>query len=344
MLMSRRDNNKKSYSDLKTIRLRPIVFCSIIFLCLGMLLGWSFYKIGSMDGISLKALRLEGYNFISPLLVCDTTDEKSKELEPIGDKIRTLVDKKIQSGDINIASVYVRDFNTGGTLNINPSEKYYPASLNKIPVLIAYLKAAEKDPEILGQKISLDESADGNANQEIMPKDYLKPGKAYTVEEALEKMIKYSDNNAFFLLADRIDIDILESTYKDLKISFPQEIDAPPDFMTAKDFSYFLRILYNATYLKKDFSEKALELLSDIDFKDGLVAGLPQNVLISHKFGLQTEEKNGIRYRELHDCGIIYNPERPYLVCVMSKGSSNLEKMEKTIQHISKLIYNDLKK
>jgi hypothetical protein len=120
------------------------------------------------------------------------------------------------------------------------------------------------------------------------------------------------------------------------------------DYMTAKDFSYFLRVLYNSTYLKKDLSEKALELLNTVDFKDGLVAGVPNNITVAHKFGIKGDfannDKNQVVNRELHDCGIVYHNQRPYLVCIMTKGNSSLQDSESVLKNISSMIYQAVDK
>ena len=42
---------------------------------------------------------------------------------------------------------------------------------------------------------------------------------------------------------------------------------------------------------------------------------------------------------ELHDCGIVYHPQNPYIICIMTKGGDiNSEKLQ--IQKISKAVYN----
>ena len=161
-------------------------------------------------------------------------------------------------------------------------------------------------------------------------------------------MIKDSDNNALSILSSNllIDVDALKAVYQDLEVPFladPANQQNPEkfDFMTTNNFSYFFRALYNGTYLDREYSEKALQILSDVDFKDGLVAGIPNGISISHKFGLESVAPNGfvITSRELHDCGIIYYPQTPYLLCVMTKSDSSIPSMETAIKNISSFVY-----
>ncbi len=92
--------------------------------------------------------------------------------------------------------------------------------------------------------------------------------------------------------------------------------------------------------MKKVLSEKALEFLSDVEFTKGLVAGVPKNIAVSHKFGersiIDSED-----IKQLHDCGIIYYPDRPYLLCVMTRGK-NLDVLTDNVRVISYLVYDEI--
>jgi beta-lactamase class A len=100
---------------------------------------------------------------------------------------------------------------------------------------------------------------------------------------------------------------------------------------------FFIRVLYNASYLSREMSEKALDYLLASDYKDGLVAGLPPGTQVAHKFGeYEREDMN-----QLHDCGIVYYPRHPYILSVMTRGSDK-QMMADTIAEISRLIYEEV--
>src|SRR6185436_5295057 len=96
---------------------------------------------------------------------------------------------------------------------------------------------------------------------------------------------------------------------------------------TPQNYSHLFRALYNGTYLSHDASEKALELLSRTKFSDGIVAGVPKETTVSHKFGERTLSLNTSSINELHDCGIVYYPGHPYFLCIMTKGTSDFEEL-----------------
>jgi beta-lactamase class A len=86
-------------------------------------------------------------------------------------------------------------------------------------------------------------------------------------------------------------------------------------------------------------SNKALEILSTVEFRDGLRAKLPPEIKIAHKFG-ERGTRDGF---QLHDCGIVYYPERPYLLCVMTRGQ-DMDSLKEVIQDISFMVYSEVSK
>ena len=307
-------------------------------------LGWFFGGSGAGD-LGPHPLRLTsgGYKFISPLLACNFNSAKIfPESQSIQSVIQKAVSQHMSQGDIEKASVYFTDFSNGDWANVNGDEKYYPSSLSKVPIMVAYLAIAENSSTILNDRVLFPVgSPDLNATQEIKPESAIIPGETYTVEQLIEYMIRYSDNNAAQLLYEHANQDELLRVYSDLNIPVNNDVTTSTlDFMTPQQYSILLRTLYNATYLSRDASEDALNLMSNTSFKAGLVAGVPNSTVVSHKFGIVSFE-NGVTVsdRELHDCGIVYAPDHPYLLCIMTRGSSDLASMEGTLSDISSAVY-----
>jgi len=96
----------------------------------------------------------------------------------------------------------------------------------------------------------------------------------------------------------------------------------------------FFRVLYNGTYLNNQSSEFALQLLSQSDFNQGIVAGLDRPMVVAHKFG----ERILGNTAQLHEYGIVYLDGQPYLLGVMSSGS-NLKDLSEVIATISQRAY-----
>jgi len=321
------------------------VLLAAAFIC-GEILKEKFISKDFASELKSVPLRVGGFNFIRPVLLCDTSSEKEfPELQALKNKLTDLINKEERAKHIDSVSVYFQDFQTGGRIDINKDEKFRAASIGKVPIMISYFRIAESNPNILSRTVKYIEEPDFNAGQEIPPKEFAKIGETYTVEELIEKMIKYSDNNSLYSLIKLINTSILISLYQDLQVPFPVNSVHPEnlDFITTKDVSYFFRVLYNSTYLISNLSEKALQLLSETDYDNGLVAGVPEGTKVSHKYGLDSLEYMGtIKERELHDCGIIYHPKDHYFLCVMTKSSSGISDIENTIKNISALVYQEV--
>ncbi len=286
------------------------------------------------DGYSLR--RQGGYQYINPLLECEIAQDKEfKEYVSLKKEIEDYIEKVREDKKATEVSVYFRDLNDGPWFGVNEHEEFSPASLFKIPTMITYFKLAETDPEVLSEKLIYDGAEDLNANENIKSEVQLEKGKEYTVDELIARMIIYSDNNARKLLGDNIDENIQNEIYKDLGLDIPGVISIE-DYTSVKNYASFFRILYNATYLSRDMSEKALELLSRIEFDKGLKAGIPNDVAISHKFGERVYPNGGAN--QLHECGIVYHKTSPYIICVMTRGYA-IEDLVGVLRDVSSMTY-----
>ena len=323
------------------------VLTVVIFLLLGIAFGIFLQKYYlHMPSGSDYSVREGGYNFINPLLYCDVSENTQfNQYKPIEDKFKSYINQNIKNGNAQNISVYFRGLNSGHWSGVNENDTYSPASLLKVPIMIAYLKEADSNPEILKKEITYRGATDGNASENFKPQSFILDGQTYTVEELIHYMIVDSDNNAASLLQNNLNPNDLLEVYSDIGI--PISGSLTDENMSPKAYSYIFRILYNATYLSKAMSQYALELLSSSYFPEGLEAGLPADIVSSNKFGERTvETKNAttgsmtLDYRELHDCGIVYYPQNPYLLCVMTKGQ-DFGKLSKIISDISAMVYNE---
>lgn len=332
-------------------KIRKNIYFCVVFLFGGILSSLIFGKLTNYYKndklIESQPIREanSGFKFINPLLACELSEKlELKEIKQLSQKIKNLEKNSRKKGLIEDASVYVRDLKTGRWAEVNTNLKFSPGSLMKVPLMIAVLKYAEIYPDIFSKRIQFSgKYKDENERESEKPAQSLIRGQYYDVEELLYRMIVYSDNNTANLLFDSIDHRYIDEVFNDLRIEIPSsDIQTTGDYMDTKSYSLFLRILYNSTYLSRFLSDKALNLLTLSDYKKGLVGGMPPNIISAHKFGeniLGPNDENQIR--ELHDCGIIYLPNHPYLLCVMTKGKS-WANLQEFIKSMSKLVYEEM--
>ena len=295
------------------------------------------YMLPEKEEVRVKEVRKSGYKMINPVLdYYELEQSLVSETKSMQSKITGYIDKVKSEGKVEMVSVYYRDLNNGPWLGIGEDEHYSPASLLKVPFLIAALKQAEEDPTFLDKKIKYESNIDNN-KQNIVDGTQLEVGKEYTIRELLEYMIIHSDNDAKNLLLMNLWKPVFHDVFYDLGIPIENYTDAD-NFLTVKEYASYFRILYNATYLNKNMSEQALLLLSKTNYNNGIVAGVPSGVVVAHKFGERFFPQQNIK--QLHDCGIVYKPGQPYLICVMTRGH-DYPVMAKVIADISAIVYNN---
>lgn len=285
------------------------------------------------------------YHFIDPLISSNVDGTEIPErFEHLDSKLRSYIEDSIKEKKLIAASVYVRDFNSGSGFEVYSGERYNPASLLKVPIMMAFYKIAEGRPGILRQHITLGAAKSAAIQEQYPPKKHVESWQTYTVGELIERMIIYSDNDAATALVDFLnssgrDYEWLSEVFSDLGV---RELRIGSDFIDPKTYSLFLRVLYNATYLNRDMSERALSLMNKADFANGLRAGIPSEVIVAHKFGEFTAQSQtgDIIENQLHDCGIVYAKNHPFALCVMTKGKSFAD-LSRAISDIAGVVYED---
>ncbi len=328
------------------MRHRYTIFFSALFFCIGVI--FSVFLPSKISTPTITALRQSSlnahteYSFIDPIIgLKNPNTTVLPEYKNLEQNMQTFIAGQVSSGRLKTASVYFRDINGSGGVTINPDEQYSPASLSKVPTMIAYYKIAESNPDILKDKIYYDGAVDMNEQEHIKSPIHIVPRTVYTVAELIEYMIRYSDNNAATLLIDHLNKtgyeDVFNNLFRDMSIT---EVSLTDDYMTISAYALFFRILYNATYINREMSERALKLMSQTDFTKGIDAGVAHNTVVSQKFGEFTvlDSRGSVLKRELHNCGIVYYPHHPYLLCIMTKGN-DFGALENVIAQISRMIY-----
>lgn len=278
------------------------------------------------------------YAFINQLRCEPELATKKKEYVVLQNELIDFITAEKKKGTVTHVSIYFRDLQNGPTMNIHGQENFAPASLLKVPLMITYYKKAETDPKLLQRKIRVSDVK--SLPQNIQPEQSLKAGKEYTVADIIRLMIAYSDNTSWeallVYLRQKYSEEDFVMTLSDLGIIDPRKRN-DQQYITVQSYASIFRILYNSSYLSIPMSDKALRLLTDSSFKNGLTAGVPSGIKIAHKFG---EQKNG-NEQQVHDCGIVYYTPNPYLLCVMTKGNSIVD-LERVIQTVSKEVYQEV--
>jgi beta-lactamase class A len=294
------------------------------------------YAAGNKDKSSLKsirshvkALRIQDYRFTKPLLMSEL-DSENDDLAYIKNEVLSIIMQAKSSGNLTDAAVFMKDLTNGDWFTINPDGFFDPGSIMKLPILIAHLKQEELTPGHLNKQYKLNSPMSGMPVQTVQGKS-IELGKAYTVSELLRYMIVESDNQANALLNQIVNPLLVQKFFKDLGLPVPSAQQSQV-LMKVADVSKFMHLLYNATYLRNDLSEYALELLSETRFRDGIRSVAPAGIPICSKFGERGQL--GTDVFEIHETSIVYLDNSPFLFTLMTRGN-NRENQQSVIQRIS---------
>ena len=150
-----------------------------------------------------------------------------------------------------------------------------------------------------------------------------------SMDEAARLALVNSDNTAAEALSPAITQKDFEDVYQGLDIDI--QVSSQGAILNAKNYASILKALYFSAVLTKDDSQKILSYLAESEFDDKLTAGVPKEVPVAHKIGVM--EKDSYR-----DCGIVYVPNRPYLLCMISHGSE--QQAQQRMREVSQMIYD----
>lgn len=267
-----------------------------------------------------------------PLLLTEVSCE-SDALRGLKEELTAVIDSQKATGKISRASVYFKELNSLHWTSAYGSEQFYPGSMLKVPIMLCLLKQAQRDKTLLERK--LEYRTPGGMTVLFPVQNPMVAGNFYTVQELIERMIVFSDNDATTLLFSVYD----KGVYDDLfaKLSIPVQDPEDRFFrLSAADISKFLRVLYNSSYLSSLYSEYALSLLTKSDFTKGILQGVSDGTKVAHKFGERYTTGDLI---QLHETAIVYRGSASYALTIMTEGK-NMDELSSLIGIVSKICFN----
>jgi beta-lactamase class A len=234
----------------------------------------------------------------------------------------------------NQIGIYFEYLPSGISIGVNDRDEVRLASLSKVPLAMSILKKVEKNEIKLTDKITL--------KKEDLDKDFGElwksgEGSQFSIEELIKYSLINSDNTAYHSLLRTLSEEEVSDVYDNLEIEILSKETKP--LVSPKSYSSIFRSLYLSSYLLEEDSNYILNILTKTIFNDKIPAGIPdKNIKIAHKIG--TFSRFDTTEKVFTDCGIIYLPNRPYILCMFSKKDN--EETKKDFAYISYMIYSYL--
>lgn len=127
---------------------------------------------GSEEETSKQIRQMGAYRYINPLLECDiaggTIDARK---ENFSSELSAFTEQVKRERGLTEAAIYFRDLNNGPTFGVDVDGEFFPASLLKVPVMMAYYRWSESIPGLLGTQIDYEERTDFGMVQYIKIED-----------------------------------------------------------------------------------------------------------------------------------------------------------------------------
>jgi beta-lactamase class A len=305
---------------------RKIFILTVIFLIATNVATFIFYVYKEPADQLAQSKNL--YPLINPDRSFIAQENFFSTIQPLRTEMQQIVVQYEKSG--HRIGVYFEFLNTGSNISINQDSRFWPASLSKLPTALAVVKKIEKGEWRFSDELILTDKDLDNRFGELYKKP---PGTRLTIETLLQESLINSDNTAHGVLVHNLRsedyTDILEAL--GLEELFDKNYD-----ITAKEYSRVFSSLYNASYLDREHSQKLLDLLARTHFESFIDEEVPPEVVFSHKIGEAYEQ------RIFLDSGIVYVPNRPYLITVLVQTAegSGIEKAKEIMGELSKAAYN----
>ncbi|MBG9549324.1 serine hydrolase [Cytobacillus firmus] len=197
------------------------------------------------------------------------------------------------------------------------------ASLIKVPILLAGLLQAEKELLQLEEEVEVAASArvGGSGVLQAMARDL-----KIKVTDLMTLMIIVSDNTATNLIIELLGIEKINQLFKDLGFNNTSLNRKMMDFealkngidntTTARDMVYGIKALAEQKLLSGKYTEKALYILENQQFKNKLANTIDEEKV---KVAGKTGELPGIE----HDCAIFTHKRKTVCAAVLVDGLQN---------------------
>ncbi len=269
-----------------------------------------------------------GYKFINPLLECDSYQPSQlTSVASLQKRLSDSVQQFVKLGMADTVAVYYRDLNFGPWIGVNEQAKFLPADMLSVPVAIAVFKKAENNAGFLNKQVKyvVNEGVDQGDSAA------LSNGSQYTILQITEQMVSHNNDAAKDALEKELGDDFIAQVMKDIGVNTTTGMA-----VSAKDYSGFFRLLYNATYLSRSNSELLLAMLHRNKYNQGIGAGFPTEIALAN---MHSEHSLGKRVM-VHECGVVFVPHSAYLLCVMSIGKDKAQ-LSTIVKQLSSLVYTE---
>jgi len=214
-----------------------------------------------------------------------------------------------QLGAVKAEKSFYFEYIPGGTsIKIGSDNELVAASLIKLPLVMNLYRAAELGRIDLDKTVTLQQSDLDNAYGDLWEEG---AGYKLTLRQAAALMLQQSDNTATHVVFNNVRGLLRDDEQSLNQLDVEQNLKDGQAVIDAESYASVLRSLYLSSYLDNENSQEILTFLTKSEENRRLTALLPKDLKVAHKNGVFNSAWSE------SDCGIVYVPKRPYILCIM---------------------------
>jgi beta-lactamase class A len=226
---------------------------------------------------------------------------------------------------------------------------FHAASTMKVPVMIELFHQVKQGKLKLDQPFTVKNEFHSLADGSIYTLDpaddseadlYKAVGQTRTLSQLCELMITVSSNFATNLLVEKVGVESIRATVRELHADGMNVLRGVEDnkayekgmnnTTTARGLLILLETIAKGEAVDADSSRQMVEILSRQKFNEAIPAGLPQGTRVAHKTGELTKIH--------HDAAIVYGPH-PFVLVILVRGMAESKDSAGLMADIARRIY-----
>lgn len=236
-----------------------------------------------------------------------------------------------------VMGIAVKDLTAGDEIGVDWDERFLAASSIKIPILIELFRKAEAGAVDLGERVTVGDDVKVGGTGVL--KEMGDGTATLALSDLASLMITVSDNTATNILIDVVGMEDVNGLLEGMGLRTTRLMRKMQDseaiamgrenYATPREFMRLMAALYASEGMDPWVSEQTLSVLKKPK-TTAINRLLPYEVNVASKYGNMRDS--------YCDVGVVYHPERPYVISVMTKEIHEGDvRKQRTIDAISKV-------
>ncbi|MBI3979364.1 MAG: serine hydrolase [Chloroflexi bacterium] len=254
-------------------------------------------------------------------------------LPPVSDRpdaaLQMLLERLLadEPGDYSVA---VKHLVSGQTAAVRPEVARESASVFKLLVMLETFHQAASGTLRFDEPLTMTWQLSTTMQEYDLPEPSVPVSQSVPLAEALDEMVTASENTKALLLLERVRAYRVNTTLAGMGITRTRILSGT--WMTAGDAAHILERIATGQTVDETSARRMLTLLLRQQVRDRIPAALPPGTLVANKTG----NWDGVR----NDVGIVYAPQGPFVIAVLSERLADGQAGTAFIARLARAVYD----